>query len=73
MKVTYDRRADAANIYLTYIPPGGVAKTYTCDPIETDAMINLDFDDSGRLIGIEVLGARKTLPPDLLEEAELIG
>ncbi len=29
MKVTYDKSANAAYIYLTdYIPPGGVDKTY---------------------------------------------
>jgi uncharacterized protein YuzE len=71
MKVTYDSTADAAYIYLlARIEPGGVKMTYTCDPIETNAEINLDFDASGRLIGIEVLGASRTLPPELLREAE---
>ncbi|WP_329140963.1 DUF2283 domain-containing protein [Streptomyces sp. NBC_01476] len=38
------------------------ARMYPCDPVDTDAMINLDFDEQGRLIGIEVLGASAKLP-----------
>jgi uncharacterized protein YuzE len=33
-------------------------------------MINLDFDDQGRLIGIEVLDASSKLPKQLLSAAE---
>jgi uncharacterized protein YuzE len=33
----------------------------------------LDFDGNGRLIGIEVLNASRTLPTELLESAERIG
>ncbi|RFS84707.1 DUF2283 domain-containing protein [Actinomadura spongiicola] len=33
-------------------------------------MINLDFDEAGRLIGIEVLAARCKLPRWLLDAAE---
>lgn len=35
-------------------------------------MINLDFDREGRLIGIEVLSASRSLPPELLAEARLL-
>ena len=74
MKVTYDKSANAAYIYLIdHLPPGGVDKTYPCDPIEVDGMINLDFDKSGKLIGIEVLDAAKKLPENLLSQAEIIG
>ncbi|HEX3921546.1 MAG TPA: DUF2283 domain-containing protein [Streptosporangiaceae bacterium] len=31
-------------------------------------MINLDLDDQDRLVGIEVLGASKALPPELLRD-----
>jgi uncharacterized protein YuzE len=37
-----------------------------CDPLEVNGQINLDFDDSGRLIGVEVLDARRLLPGELL-------
>ncbi len=72
MKVTYDPKSDAAYIYLaTRIEPGGVKSTYACDPAETGAEINLDFDSDGRLIGIEVLGASRKLPADVIREAGL--
>lgn len=70
MKVEYDRESDDAYIQLANeIAPGGVAKTYPCDPIQVEGMINLDFDTSGKLIGIEVLSASKRLPPEILENA----
>jgi hypothetical protein len=31
-------------------------------------MINLDFDDQDRLVGIEVLRAGTALPPELLNQ-----
>lgn len=67
MKITYDQSTDAAYIYLIdEIKPGGVAKTYCCDPQEVDGQIHLDFDAGGRLIGIEVLDASRRLPSVLL-------
>ena len=73
MRITYDRSADAAYIYFVgQIAKGGVHRTYSCDPAEIGGMINLDFDYSGRLIGMEILDASKRLPEDLLKEAEII-
>lgn len=67
MKITHDREADAAYVQLaSEIRAGEVANTYTCDPAEA-GMINLDFDEEGRLLGIEVLSASKVLPPELLK------
>ena len=64
----YDPDADA--VYVTFGPEmtaGEAAKTYSCDPAEVDgAMINLDFDAQGRLLGIEILDAKKTLKPEFL-------
>jgi YD repeat-containing protein len=69
MKLTYDDTVDAAYIYLEDdIKPVGVAKTYSCDPQEVGGQINLDFDAAGRLVGIEVLDARKKLPSKLIVE-----
>lgn len=74
MKITYDKRADAVYIYLvTNLGPREVKKTYPCDPIEVNGMINLDFDKEGRLVGIEILGAKSKLPKEFLEKAEIIG
>ncbi|MBO2446380.1 DUF2283 domain-containing protein [Actinomadura barringtoniae] len=73
LKITYDQKANAAYIYLAD-PEGNsrVARMYPCDPVEVEGMINLDFDEDGRLIGIEVLGADSKLPRRLLEAAERI-
>jgi uncharacterized protein YuzE len=74
MRITYCPSADAAYIYLVdEIGAGQVKHTYPCDPSEVGGQINLDFDDSGRLLGIEVLDASKKLPEDLLRRAERLG
>ncbi len=74
MKVTYDRSADAAYIYLTeHIAPGEVSITYPLEPVEKVGQINLDFDVHGVLVGIEILDARKKLPAELLKNARIIG
>jgi uncharacterized protein YuzE len=71
LHVTYDREADAAYIY--FIEPhteSQVARTYVCNTQEVDGMINLDFNESGRVVGIEVLAASSKLPQYLLDAAE---
>ena len=73
MRITLDRHANAAYIYFVPIGPGGVAKSYPCDPLGVGGMINLDFDAEGRLIGIEVLDASGKLPTRVIEEAEVVG
>jgi uncharacterized protein YuzE len=71
VKVTYDRKANAAYIYLVdpKVRPK-VARMYPCDPVDVGGMINLDFDGDGRLVGVEVLAASSKLPQYLLDAAE---
>ncbi|KUH37122.1 MULTISPECIES: DUF2283 domain-containing protein [Streptomyces] len=70
-RVAYDRAADAAYVYLTDPgTPTKAAHTLACDPVGVDGTVNLDFDEEGRLVGVEVLGAASTLPARLLESAE---
>ncbi|WP_410590113.1 DUF2283 domain-containing protein [Amycolatopsis sp. lyj-23] len=72
--VTYDEVADAA--YIRLLEPGiplVAARTYACHPVRVDGMINLDLDEHGRLVGIEVLAARAKLPPAVLDAARRIG
>jgi len=70
MRVTHDPTVDAAYIYLEdSIAPGAVMKTYCCDPAEVNGQINLDFDSSGRMVGIEVLDASRLLPAGVLRRA----
>lgn len=61
---TYDPQAGATYVYLDGpIPPGGVART-----AQVDAMVNLDLDADGRVIGIEILAAWPEAPAVLGEE-----
>jgi hypothetical protein len=75
MKLTLDKSVNAAYIYLSNdIGPGEITFTYPCDPNEINRnMIHLDFDKNFVLRGIEVLGADKVLPKELLDQAEVIG
>lgn len=74
MMITYDKSADAVYIYLAHtIAPGSVKRTCPCDVLETGVQVNLDFDDSGRILGIEILDASVRLPKEILTEAKIIG
>ncbi len=68
VRVTFDTEADAAFIYLAEEPKLGWRLGQTVPVVaESGAMVNLDFDDEGRLIGVEVLGASNTLPTALVQ------
>ena len=74
VRITYDAEADAAYLYFADPRIGTrVARMYPCDPIQVEGMINLDFDETNHLIGIEILAAKSKLPEYLLEMAEQIG
>ena len=73
-RVTHDRVADAAYLYLADIRPRGVADTVAFSSDETRPAwgINLDFDHDDRLVGIEFESARMA-PQALLARAERPG
>ena len=58
MKTSYDPKADAAYIALSDGPVN--------ESEEVAPGIILDFDDAGRVLGIEVLHVTKTLAPGAL-------
>jgi uncharacterized protein YuzE len=69
--MTFDSEANAAYIYLKdHIKPGGVSRSEFCDVELHGGPVFLQFDSDGRLIGIEILGARELLPNDTLDEAQ---
>lgn len=72
-RVTHDKTSDAAYLYFRDLPEGEkVAHTESVDNGKQGsdwAMVNLDFDKAGRLLGVEVLGASRVLPPEVLEKA----
>ena len=51
MKITYDKEVDALNVS---IRPGTVAKT-----MEVAPEVLLDIDKKGRILNLEILGARE--------------
>jgi uncharacterized protein YuzE len=63
MKITYDESVDAAYLYLT---EGSQFRVSSTVAILDPHSINLDFDDDGKLIGIEFLGASSVLPKAVL-------
>jgi uncharacterized protein YuzE len=71
MRVTYSASADAAYIYMVEEIADSEATT-TVSPDGLAALVMLDFDAGGRLLGIEVLGASHRLPAALLRSAEQI-
>jgi uncharacterized protein YuzE len=68
VRVTLDRDVNAAYIYLADEPAEGWrhGKTVPIDVTEIPGMVNIDPDDDGRLIGIEVLAAASLLPDKML-------
>lgn len=71
MRLTHDSEADAAYVYLVdEIARGDVATTRVPNLPMENAALTVDFDASGRLLGIEVLGASRVLRPETIQAAE---
>lgn len=67
LRFTYDRGADAAKFYfIDLVAAGGVARSHICDVELSECAVVLDFDDDSRLIGVEILGASRILPEQML-------
>ena len=70
---TFDPSADA--VYLRLAPPahpgGVVASARLTDP-QGERLGTVDFDADGRVLGIEIIGARRLLHPELLDAATLL-
>ena len=60
MRITYDAKADAAYVYLADVVNKPETHVVTDD-------VYLDFDEHGRLVGVEVLDASKHLDLSYLE------
>lgn len=54
MNITYDRKTDTLSIVL--------ASRAVAESDEDKAGVILDYDAEGRLVGIEILDASKTMP-----------
>jgi len=71
MRTTFDAEADAA--YITLVPQDKPGRSVRNVEVESSAgSVVLDFDAAGVLLGVEVLGATKTLDPAFLDTAARI-
>ncbi|MDP6293609.1 MAG: DUF2283 domain-containing protein [Candidatus Woesearchaeota archaeon] len=67
MKLEYDQEANAAYAYLKFPVKKGEAKK----TIPVNDNIIIDLDEKGRLLGVEILNARRLLPKQVLMKAVL--
>jgi len=68
MKIKFDKKADSVYISLTKKSRNTVKQSI---PIENDNesyMILLDFDKNNKLIGIDIMAAKKTVDIDSLKK-----
>lgn len=72
MRIEYDREADAAMIYVADDIAPGQSVRQVAIPIQNGEVV-LDLADSDVLVGIEVIGASRTLPTTVLEKAQAPG
>lgn len=63
MRIKYDPAADAAYVYLVDRIQPGEAKTQI---VVLDGGVVLDLDAEGRLLGVEVVHAKRLLRPETL-------
>lgn len=68
LEFTYEFAADAVYVRLRAATAGAVARTEVADVEIENGAVNLDFNAEGQLIGIEIVGASRVRPPDLLRE-----
>ena len=69
-KVKYDEVADAVNIYLKYpLKRGEVARGGGSSDVPQMTSVILSFDKKDKLLCIEILGAKRLLPRELLKAA----
>ncbi|MGW0611011.1 DUF2283 domain-containing protein [Streptomyces sp. NPDC002788] len=68
MHIEYDRENDTAYVSLVErVGDGAAVRHIPVDGVGADAEVFLDVDASGRLLGIEVIGAGGALPAEVLE------
>jgi uncharacterized protein YuzE len=67
MRIEYDKDVDVAYIYFKDIEEGEVVQT-----ISLNDSVNIDLDNEGRTLGIEIIDASKNLPSNAIKSAVLI-
>jgi uncharacterized protein YuzE len=73
MNVTHSVRTDQAYVVFKEIGPGEAVFTDSCCLEHLDGgSIEIDISADGRILGLEVAGASRRLPPELLNSARKI-
>ncbi len=72
MKVTHSVGTDQAYIAFKEIGRGEAAFTDSCVLEHLDGWIEVDISPEGRILGLDVAGASRRLPHELLADAEKI-
>ena len=67
--VTFDPKADAAYVRFANLEPGDAVTQVIVEGIPSPTDIVLDFGIDGQLLGVEIIGARAVLSPELLASA----
>ena len=70
MRMTFDPEADAAYLYIADEIPNGAAVENLVVERKGKGDIVLDFDATGHLLGVEIIGAEALLDPDILAAAD---
>ena len=70
MRMTYDEHADAAYLYLDEFAKTADGSSIVVDHDVPNSAIILQFDVQKRLVGIEILGARRLLSSTTLLGAD---
>jgi len=69
----YDEVADAATIYLRHpLKFGEVVRSGGSGNVPEMTSVLLEFEKKDKLVGIEILGAKKLLPRELLKAAHYV-
>jgi uncharacterized protein YuzE len=71
MRLTYDPELDVAHLMFDDVAEASLAQRASGATPFGGSYVDLEYDADGYLIGIEVLGAAQTLPPDVLANAAI--
>ena len=66
VEITYDEQANAAFIYVRPIATGAEQEFSVLDDYVENASIIASYSSDGKLLGIEILGADRVLPTELI-------
>jgi uncharacterized protein YuzE len=70
VRIKYERGTDAAYLHLVdEVRPGEAVRQIVVADVRLTGEVVLDFDATGKLLGIEVLGASGLLRPETLSQA----